>query len=221
MKLRSKTNTDQLRAALRLPPTLRFLQVVLFSIVLGMWVTACGTVSQPSAAPAIAMKESSESSSETRLRGGDQVQVRLDTGAGQAQQPIEVIIDENGEISLPLVGRIKAAGSTTGELGARIRTAYEPRFYIHCNATVLATTRFFYVGGEVRQPGRFPWSEDITLLKAINTAGGFTEYSNRRKVELARDKDKYVFDYEAIRQNPAKDVPIRPGDSIYVSRSVF
>jgi len=167
---------------------------------------------------------------ESRLRVGDQLQVRLDPGSGgivygggapQPPQVQEVAIDENGEISLPLVGRITAAGLTTSELSERIEANYVPRFYVHCSVTVLVTVRYFYVGGEVRQPGRYPWSEDVTLLKAINTSGGFTDYANRGKVEVARGGEKRVFNCQLLRQHPDKDVAIRPGDSIYVPRSIF
>jgi protein involved in polysaccharide export with SLBB domain len=161
---------------------------------------------------------------ESRLRSGDQVTVRLDTGGNteiQRQPPIETVIDENGEISLPLIGRVRAAGSTPSEVAERIQASYVPRFYVRCNATVLPTVRFFYVGGEVRGPGRYNWTEDVTILKAINTAGGFTDYANRRKVELARGKNKQTLDVEDIRQHPEKDVAVQPGDSIYVPRSIF
>jgi protein involved in polysaccharide export with SLBB domain len=97
-----------------------------------------------------------------------------------------------------------------------------PRYYVRCTATVLVAQRFFYVGGEVKNPGRFPWSEDTTVMKAINTAAGFTDYANRRKVQLARGKEPLqVFDCEELMRKPAKDVAIRPGDTITVPRSVF
>jgi polysaccharide export outer membrane protein len=158
---------------------------------------------------------------ESRLRSGDQLIVRLDTGATMPPQSIEVVIDENNEISLPLIGRLKAGGRTPAELAEHIQASYVPRFYVRCTAQVLTAIRFFYIGGEVRSPGRFNWTEDVTLLKAINTAGGFTDFANRRKVEVTRNQVKQVFDAELIRQQPAKDFPIQPGDSVYVPRSIF
>lgn len=158
-----------------------------------------------------------------RLRPGDQIQVRLDTGSGQGQTPqsLDVTVDENGEIGLPLVGRIKAAKLTQSELAETIQANYVPRYYVRCTATVLVSQRFFYITGEVRAPGRFLWSDDITLLKAISTAGGFTDYANRGKVELARGKDRQVYNCEDLQRNPGKDPLIRPGDTITVLRSIF
>jgi len=154
------------------------------------------------------------------LRSGDQIVVRLDTG-GVQPDVFEVMIDENGEISLTLIGHIKATGLTPSELSERIQASYVPRYYVRCTATVLARDRFFYVGGEVRNPGRLPWSEDVTLMKAINTASGFTDYANRGKVEIVRGKSKQIYNCEQIRKYPDKDVPILPGDTIYVPRSIF
>jgi protein involved in polysaccharide export with SLBB domain len=158
----------------------------------------------------------------SRLRSGDQLSIRMDTGQPKDQAPpSEVIIDEDGDISLPLVGRIKAGGLTASELAERIQANYVPRYYVRCNATVLVAQRFFYVGGEVRNPNRFLWSDDTTLLKAVNTAGGFTDYANRRKVQLIRGKETQAFNCEELQRNPTKDVAIRPGDSITVPRSIF
>ena len=160
-----------------------------------------------------------------RLRTGDEIVIHIDAGAATAVSgvtPSDVTIDNQGNIELPLVGQIKAAGLTTGELAERIESNYVPRYYVRCAVSVIVAQRFFYVGGEVKNPGRFLWSEDTTLLKAINTASGFTDYANRRKVQLARGKEMLqIFDCEQLLRNPAKDVPIRPGDTVTVPRSVF
>src|SRR3989442_663375 len=163
--------------------------------------TGCGTTDHGS------LSDPDNERAETRLRVGDQLTIRVDTGGKDIAQVIETVIDQSGDISLPLIGRIKAAGFSTGELGERIQTSYVPRYFVHCHAAVVPTIRFFYVGGEVRVPGRYNWTEDVTLMKAVNTAGGFTDYSNRRQVELARGKNKQTFDCEDLRQHPDKDVP--------------
>jgi protein involved in polysaccharide export with SLBB domain len=142
-----------------------------------------------------------------RLRSGDQLQIKIDTGLGSqstADQPSDVSINEDGYISLALVGRIKAEGLTASELAERIQANYVPRYYVRCTATVLVAQRFFYVNGEVRNPNRYMWSEDVTLMKAISTASGFTDFANRQKVQLVRGKERpQVFDCEELLRNPA------------------
>ncbi len=160
-----------------------------------------------------------------RLRPGDELSIRIDAGAATSVQggtPTDVVVDEQGNVELPLVGQIKAAGLTTSELAEHIQSNYVPRYYVRCTASVLVAQRFFYVGGEVKNPGRFIWSEDTTLMKAINTASGFTDYANRRRVQLARGKEPpRFFDCQQLLRDPSKDVQIRPGDTVTVSRSVF
>ncbi|NQU11264.1 polysaccharide export protein [bacterium] len=173
----------------------------------------------PAASPAMP-------ATENRLRIGDELQIRLDTsgtqaGAATGPELVTVTIDENGEISLKLVGRVTAAGSSPRELSERIEAHYVPRFYVRMNVTVTVAPRFFYVMGEVRNPGRFGWSDDTTVLKAISTAGSFTDYANRRQLEVIRGKERFLVDTEELRRNPQKDPAVRPGDTVLVPRSIF
>jgi protein involved in polysaccharide export with SLBB domain len=178
-----------------------------------------GDSSRPKPSPATATGDEVTG----RLRTGDMMSIRIDTGGAQSTTlpSSDLSIDEDGNISLALVGSIKAAGLTPSELAERIQANYVPRYYTRCNATVLVAQRFFYLGGEVRNPGRFPWTDDTTLMKAINTASGFTDYANRQKVQLTRGGKVDVYNCEDLQRNPGKDPPVRPGDTITVPRSIF
>jgi len=200
--------------------TFRVDRIVVTAVVAALsvlWATGCGTPAKPP------VKVTTEISGEgeSRLRVGDLLQVRVETSPTQTPQLSEVTVDDAGFIALPLIGPLKAGGLTTSELADAIQKAYVPRYYVRCTATVLAPVRYVYIGGEVRQPSRFPWSKDMTLSKAISTASGFTDFANRNRVELTRGRAKTVYDCEDIRRHPEKDVPIQPGDSIYVPRSIF
>jgi protein involved in polysaccharide export with SLBB domain len=61
------------------------------------------------------------------------------------------------------------------------------------------------------------------VLEAIITAGGFTDFANRRKVQLVRAKDgsTVTLDCNKARGNPELDLPVNPGDKIIVPRNVF
>jgi polysaccharide export outer membrane protein len=181
----------------------------------------CMTGCRTPAAPPVKVTADTGREVESRLRAGDPLQIRVETNPTQPAQISEVTVDDEGFIALPLIGRLKAEGLTTSDLADAIQKAYVPRYYVRCTATVLAPVRYVYIGGEVRAPGRFPWSKDMTLLKAMSTAGGFTDFANRNRVELTRGRNKTVYDCEDIRRHPEKDTPIQPGDSIYVPRSIF
>jgi polysaccharide biosynthesis/export protein VpsN len=86
--------------------------------------------------------------------------------------------------------------------------------------TMQAQSRFVNVGGEVKAPQRVPFTPDLTILSAINAAGGFSSFAEERKVRLLRDNKLMIIDVNKIRANPSRDVQLQPGDRIE-ARSIF
>ncbi|MDQ5981242.1 MAG: polysaccharide biosynthesis/export protein VpsN [Verrucomicrobiota bacterium] len=133
-----------------------------------------------------------------------------------------VQIDEQGLIRLQYIGAVTAAGLNTAELSQSIRDSYIAKnFYTTLEVSVNVTERYVYIGGEVQRPGRIPWSPDLTLAKAVQSAGGFTLYAKENKVTLTRDRKAYDFDVRLAQRQPAEDPLLFPGDSIQVPRSAF
>jgi uncharacterized protein involved in exopolysaccharide biosynthesis len=77
------------------------------------------------------------------------------------------------------------------------------------------------VGGDVKAPQLLDYAPDLTLLRVINAAGGFSEYADQKKIRLLRDGKVIVVDVTAIRQDPSKDISLKPGDSIEVPQSFW
>ncbi|HET7534812.1 MAG TPA: polysaccharide biosynthesis/export family protein [Candidatus Didemnitutus sp.] len=155
-----------------------------------------------------------------QLRPGDSLTVAL-TGIPDPSNNL-VQIDEQGLINLPFLGAVTAANLTTNELSQKIRQAYlDRKFYTEISVSVAVTERYIYVGGEVQHPGRIPWSPDLTLSKAIQSAGGFTLYAKEGKVTLTRDRQAYNFDVRLAQRKPSEDPLLFPGDSIQIPRSAF
>ena len=79
---------------------------------------------------------------------------------------------------------------------------------------------YFFIKGEVRNPGRYPVNDGTTILKAISLAGGFDEFANQKKVELLRAENsetvRLVINIERIENRKADDIRILPGDIINV-----
>lgn len=157
-----------------------------------------------------------------RLHIGDIVSVTF-TGLPEVVEPLDKPIKEDGTITLPDVGRVKAAGKTIGELEDTIHDLYVPKIYTHLNVTVKTTSdRVYYVRGEVKSPGRLIYAGAITVSKAITSAGDFTEYANRRKVWLTRvNGDRFKLNLNAILDGEQPDPPVFPGDQIEVNRRMF
>jgi polysaccharide export outer membrane protein len=152
------------------------------------------------------------------LRVGDRVVVEL-TGTGEALQPIPQEIMTDGTIRLPFIDTIAAAGKTPGQLQNDIHEAYVPAWYKHLSVTVTTPMRFFYVGGQVLKGDRFPYTSPITVTAAIQAAGGFDPYANKKKVRLTRvDGQVIIVNCLEVLKRPELDPPVYPGDKIDVPR---
>jgi polysaccharide export outer membrane protein len=175
----------------------------------------CSTDGVPEANPSIPTATSA-----AQLRPGDSLTVALQSVPDPTNNVVQ--IDDQGLISLPYVGNVVAAGATTGELAQRIRDTYvERKIYKVVDVSVTVTERYVYVGGEVTRPGRIIWTPDLTLTKAIQSAGGFTLYARENRVTLARERHAYEVNATLAQKTPAQDVLLMPGDSIQVPRSPF
>jgi polysaccharide export outer membrane protein len=156
-----------------------------------------------------------------RFHVGDTVIVQL-TGLPQDIPPHQEPIKEDGTITMPDIGHVQAVGKTAGELQNEIHDLYVPKLYRHLTVTVVPGDRVYYVTGEVKAPGRQLYSGQMTVTKAITTAGDFTDFANHKKVWLIRANGQRikVNCNEALR-NPAKDPQVYPNDQIMVPRRLF
>ena len=199
-------------------------------MILGLWVTGCGSTSggqnsQFSPVPGLdAGANPVVTGPATRefMRIGDTVTVKFSEIDPAPADHVERI-KEDGTVTLPLIGAVIAAGKTTGQLQKEIHDRYVPKFYTAITIVVIAQDQYVYVGGEVKQPGRILIiGSDMTLLRAIQTAGDFTDFAKKSKVQLthAGGRVETVNIYKVIR-DPSLDPPVYPGDRIYVPRRIL
>jgi polysaccharide export outer membrane protein len=172
--------------------------------------------------PPVAVNPSSmvpEPSSTVVLRPQDRVIVSFGD-VPVPPPPIENRIPEDGNIVLPYNLVFKAAGKTPSQLQEEIRQAYVPKFFNRLTVNIKTEDRYFFVGGEVRAPNQRIYSSEMTVLRAIDTAGGFTEYANRKRIELHRaDGRKEIINWHNAIKDPVKyDRPIHPNDKITVHK---
>ncbi|MBU1692958.1 MAG: polysaccharide export protein, partial [Verrucomicrobia bacterium] len=159
-----------------------------------------------------------------RMKTGDPVFIALRgiPGYPGGQQNIEGILDENGCINLPFLDFVEAAGKTPSELEREIMTRYiEGGFYRTLGVNIIIPTQSYFVRGEVRGAGRFQLTGRMTILQALATAGGFTEFANSRRVELLRGNQRIVVNVRELEKHPARDKELEAGDVIIVPRSAF
>ena len=161
-----------------------------------------------------------ESTSSALLRPGDSLTIALQSIPDPSMHNVQ--IDEQGLINLPYIGNVVASGLTSAELSSRIRQTYIARnFYTTIDVSVTVTERYVYVGGEVARPGRIIWTPDLTLTKAIQSAGGFSLYARETQVTLVRDRVAYTIDADLALHQPEQDPHLVPGDAVTVPRSAF
>ncbi len=160
--------------------------------------------------------------SKCRLAIGDMVVFKIQGSKPENSiPPIEEHINEDGNINLPRLGPIKAAGKIPGELLEEIRAVYARHGYsVPPGKPVQPFEQAFFVSGQVRATGRIPYTGEITVTKAIQIAGGFTDLADQRKVRLTRaDQTAQIINFKNIEKDPSLDVAVFPGDQIFVPNS--
>jgi polysaccharide export outer membrane protein len=136
---------------------------------------------------------------------------------GEADITGEYEVDSNGFVSIPLAGPVKAAGLTTRQLEKSITSALakgivrDPRVNVE-----IALYRPFYILGEVKKSGEYPYRTGLTVMDAVATAGGFTYRANENKVYLRRSGS-------TVEEIYALDSPVLifPGDNVRVPERYF
>ncbi|MDE2435376.1 MAG: polysaccharide export protein [Sphingomonadales bacterium] len=128
-------------------------------------------------------------------------------------------IGVDGELAMPLIEPVKAQGAIPGDLATAIGDRLKAGGYVLSpRVTVeIVEHRPFYILGEVKTPGEYPYTGDLTFEQAVARAGGFTPRASHRQIALKRQ------DWTEARRvkldGPA--LKIAPGDTIVVRESLF
>lgn len=160
------------------------------------------------------------------LRVGDFITVAFsDIPVGPATTTMtreqKLRIPDDGLITLPYNVRVQAAGRSTSQLESDIRSKYVPDLFQSLTAIVTPDARYFYVGGEVRAPGKQPYIGNVTVLRAIETAGGFTDFAKRSNIEVRRADGKIEHvNWKKALKKPKLDVQIFPNDHVIVRKGL-
>lgn len=160
------------------------------------------------------------------LRIGDPVEIKIGGVPTDEQTQVNntYTVDANGMISLPYINKVSAAGLAPAQVAAAAEAKYrEEKIFTNPTITIMMqpTARFVNVGGAVRTPSRVPFTEDLTMLAAINAAGGFNDFADQKRVRLLRGSEVTVFDVRQFRRDPSRDPKLQPGDRIEIPQSFF
>jgi polysaccharide export outer membrane protein len=148
------------------------------------------------------------------LDSGDRLRVFV---YGQPNLSRGYTVDHDGRITVPLIGHVEARGRTTSDLERMIRKRLATTFVRDPEVTVdMVQNRPFFILGEVRAAGQYPYVSGMTVETAIAIAGGYSERASERSFRITRRLNGFVEEIEA-----PSDYVVRPGDTVYVYERFF
>jgi len=142
----------------------------------------------------------------------------------EAEMSGTVPVRPDGKISLPLLNDVQAAGLTPTQLAEQVSEKLK-RYLAQPRVTVVVTkvnSRRYFVLGEVTRAGAFPLLPNMTVLQALSSAGGFTQFANSKNVYVLRvengKQNKLPFNYRDVvkGRNAEQNILLKPGDTIVV-----
>lgn len=138
----------------------------------------------------------------------------------------EMQVDSSGRIAMPLVGTVDARGRTAEELAGtieaalRIRGVRRPEVIVNIKSSV---SQVVTVDGQVVEPGLYPVTNQMTLLRVVASARGLSEFAREDDVVILRTVDGRrmagLYNIDAIRRGAYDDPSVYANDIIIVGDS--
>jgi polysaccharide biosynthesis/export protein len=154
---------------------------------------------------------------------GPQDVLRIDVWR-EEQLTRTVPVRPDGKVTLPLVNDVQAAGLTPMELATVVREGMK-KYLNDPQVTVSVTeinSRRVYVTGEVARAGAFPLLPNMSVLQALSSSGGFTQFAKLKNIYVLRLENgkqiKLPFNYKDVvsGKKPEQNLLLEPGDVIVV-----
>ncbi|GAA5132845.1 polysaccharide biosynthesis/export family protein [Thalassotalea piscium] len=149
-----------------------------------------------------------------KLGSGDQIAI---TVYDEPDLTTKVKIDKSGVITFPFIGDLHVIGLTTKLLEKRIYDGLLGDYLIDPQVTVsVVSYRPFFIHGQVKRPGGYPFQDDLTLDKAIALAGGLASRASNSDWKITR-----IVDGTTMTINATVATLIQPDDIIKIEQSFF
>jgi len=151
-----------------------------------------------------------------QLSTGDRIRVIV---LNQPELTGEYQIDATSMLSLPLVGRVPAGGLKPVELERHLADRLNNDGYLKDASVSIEVVAFrpFYILGEVKTPGSYPYVWGMSVLNAVALAGGFTYRAKESAFYLQRTAP----DGRKVKLDAAQETAVLPGDVITVRERFF
>lgn len=186
----------------------------MLTAMLALTLAGCGPAAI--SADVMQMQTASVKPTSYRISEGDKLDVKV---FGEPEMSGEVQVDGEGAISLPLVGRMRAAGMTATALRGRITKQIAAKGFVQDPNVTVAILSYepFNIFGEVRNAGQYTYRPGMTVRDAVALAGGYTYRANKKDVYI---KNKFGSAEEKLSMS-GPELYVQPGDSLRVSERFF
>jgi polysaccharide export outer membrane protein len=156
-----------------------------------------------------------ESNSTYKLASGDVIRINV---FGEKDLSIEEIrLNDAGIFSYPFIGDVRAKGKTAAEIEQILTESLKGDYLVDPRVSVsVLTYREFFISGEVKEPGGYPFQPGLTLRRAVALAGGLTERASTGRISIIRDQDS-----SRTPEQATLDTQVMPGDTITIDQGFF
>lgn len=149
-----------------------------------------------------------------RLDSGDKLRV---TVFGEEDLSGQFEVSGEGTISLPLIGTVDAEGMSVSELAAQIEERLLDGYLKSPRVSIeVLNYRPFYIVGEVKEPGSYPYRSGMTVLTAVALGGGFTYRADKEDLLIVRAGSN-----SREPETATPDTVVLPGDVVRVEERFF
>ncbi|TMP70795.1 capsular biosynthesis protein [Pseudoalteromonas sp. S1609] len=147
------------------------------------------------------------------LGAGDKIEIKV---FGQPDLDVTSLLGNSGEINYPFLGKVKLVGLSVSQVEQTIISGLQPDYLVNPNVYAqVVEYRPFYIHGEVKKPGGYPYQPAMTVNQAIALAGGLTERASVDKIFIFKEQTKQQ------QQKGSLNSQIAAGDTIKIEQRLF
>ena len=185
------------------------LRIILAAVAIVLPLVAC---SSGSSLPPLETAKADDTN--YRLGPGDKLHIQV---LGAEDLTGDYAVGDNGTVSTPMIGDVKATGMTRAQLERAMEQKLAQGYLRNPKVSVtILTYRPFYILGEVQKPGEYPYTNGLSVVNAVATANGFTYRANTKRVFIKRANSSTEEEYPLD-----SSTPVAPGDTIRVAERFF
>jgi polysaccharide biosynthesis/export protein len=199
-----------------------FWSFVFFTVAGSQLMANCGMDAAQTNKPVVTAPASGAEPTEYRISQQDILQISV-FQINDLNSAVQV--NQDGTVTLPLIGKVQVAGKTTVEAEQIIAGKLKQKYLQSPQVSVSVKTygKRITVSGEVKTPHVLPDDGNTTLSQAIANSGGMSELANAERVHIARSKDQHVqdeiYNLDDVQAGKATDPLLKGGDIVVVEQS--